>query len=315
MEFPAQVECLGDLGGLDRELHLAIGIFDGVHLGHKTVIESAVFSARRSGGVSGVLTFHPHPSRLFRPDDPKLLIMPLEEKVALLHEVGVDVVITKTFDRDFAAVEATDFLAHLRERMPRLSSVFVGENFRFGRKRAGDVDLLVETGRELGVDVFSVSRIRHNGEPISSTRIRDALTVGEIRHANDMLGYNYFARGEVEPGEKRGRRIGFPTLNLPWNPECRPAFGVYFTRVRGRGTGRWRYGVANYGVRPTVENEAPAPRLEVHVLGETELGVGSSVVVEWLRFIRPEWKFDSVDALREQIGEDREAALRMAGDG
>lgn len=311
MNVPICVDSFEALSELKGELHLAIGVFDGVHLGHKAVIESAVFSARRSGGVSGVLTFDPHPSRLFRPEDPTRLIMPIEAKTEMLHAVGVDCVICKHFDREFAAIPAEDFLASLKRAIPALKSISVGENFRFGQKRAGDVATLIESGRALGLGVFSADRIKHNGEPISSTRIRKELEDGEIVSVNDLLGYNYRAVGVVVDGAQLGRTIGFPTLNLSWQPECFPRFGVYAVHFRARGDRSWRSGVANYGVKPTVAEDA-GPTLEVHGFEPTKLTSGDTIEVEWLAFIRPEQKFDSIDALKEQIQRDCETARQLA---
>lgn len=310
MNFPVSVEDFGQLSELSGELHLAIGVFDGVHLGHKAVIESAVFSARRSGGVSGVLTFDPHPSRLFRPDDPTQLIMPIETKSEMLHGIGVDCVIRKHFDAAFAGIPAEEFLAHLKEQLPALKSIYVGENFRFGKKRAGDVSTLIDSGKALGLGVFSADRIKHNGEPISSTRIRAELQLGRIAEVNDLLGYNYTTRGEVTQGAQLGRTIGFPTLNLPWEPECLPRFGVYYVRFCKADSNEWESGVANYGVKPTVA-ENLEPSLEVHALNGTELDCGDPVIVEWLRFIRGEEKFDTVDDLKAQIEKDCAAARKF----
>jgi len=312
MQLPAHVERFDELAGLTGELHLAIGVFDGVHLGHKAVIESAVFSAQRSAGVSGVLTFNPHPSRLFRPDAPTLLMMPMEFKTSMLHTVGVDVVIQKHFDRGFASIPAEDFLGNLKAALPTLKSIYVGENFRFGKMRAGSVATLIESGNALGLGVFSVERIKHNGEPISSTRIRQDLVSGRIEAVNDLFGYNYYSNGRVVGGARLGRQIGFPTLNLPWDPECRPCFGVYHVRFRGAADQPWAFAVANYGVKPTVAEADQLPALEVHALDDTKLDCGDSIEVEWLRFIRPEQKFASVDALKLQIARDCETARGLS---
>ena len=308
MHLPAHVERFEELAGLVGELHLAIGVFDGVHLGHKAVIESAVFSAQRSGGVGGVLTFDPHPSRLFRPENPTLLMMPIKEKTSMLHAVGVDVVIRKHFDREFASIPADQFLAELKAALPSLKSIYIGENFRFGRMRAGTVATLIESGNTLGIGVFSVDRIKHNGEPISSTRIRKELEAGHIEAVNDLFGYNYFSNGTVLGGAKLGRQIGFPTLNLPWEPECLPRFGVYQVRFRSAADQPWEPAVANYGVKPTVAEANQTPALEVHALSGTPLDQGDFLEVEWLRFIRPEQKFASLDALKAQISKDCEIA-------
>jgi len=308
MHLPAHVERFEELAGLVGELHLAIGVFDGVHLGHKAVIGSAVFSAQRSGGVGGVLTFDPHPSRLFRPENPTLLMMPIKEKTSMLHAVGVNVVIRKHFDRVFASIPADQFLAELKAALPSLKSIYIGENFRFGRMRAGTVATLIESGNALGIGVFSVDRIKHNGEPISSTRIRKELEAGHIEAVNDLFGYNYFSNGTVLGGAKLGRQIGFPTLNLPWEPECLPRFGVYQVRFRSAADQPWEPAVANYGVKPTVAEANQTPALEVHALSGTPLDQGDFLEVEWLRFIRPEQKFASLDALKAQISKDCEIA-------
>lgn len=291
-------------------LHLALGMFDGVHLGHQAVIESAVHSAQRTGGQAGVLTFDPHPSTLFRPQDPTRLLQPREVKERLLAEWGVELIIFQRFTKEFASVAAADFPKMLRAHLPTLRSLHIGENFRFGKGRLGDVKVLIEACQPLGIGVFSVERIKHNGEPISSTRIRASLTEGRIDDVNELLGYNYFSLGKVIPGRQLGRTLGFPTLNLRWSPDLRPALGVYAVRVRRDNGGVWQNAVANYGLRPTVEDAAVEPLLEVHVIGETDLTANEQVKVEWLRYLRPEQKFASVDALRVQIERDKDAAQR-----
>lgn len=313
MKFPFHTERFEELKGLSEDLHLAIGMFDGVHLGHKSVIESAIFSARRSReGVSGVLTFDPHPSRLFRPESPTRLIMPINLKLKMLDTLGVDIVICKQFDHAFASIAAEDFLADLKKALPTLKSIYVGENFRFGKMRAGSVATLVESGNRLGIDTFSAERIKHNGEPISSTRIRNELESGRIETANDLLGYNYYANGKIIGGKKLGRTIGFPTLNVPWVPECRPKFGVYHIRFRSLSGSAWTPGVANYGVRPTVESISQEPLLEIHALTGTEVSQNDLIEAEWLHFIRPEQKFESVEQLKEQIAKDCERARTLS---
>lgn len=289
-------------------LHLAIGMFDGVHLGHRVVIGAAVEAARKQGGVAAVLTFFPHPSVLFRPEDPTRLIQDLPTKVAVLESLGIEVVIAESFTLKLAQIAAEAFLPWLQTQLPRLKAVYTGENFRFGHQRRGDAALLTESGRQLGIEVNSVERLTADGATVSSTRIRQHLTAGEIEAANALLGYAYFSRGKVAAGKRLGRTLGFPTLNLDWAPDLRPRFGVYAVRVRsGDGGGPAFDAVANYGLRPTVENTTQ-PKLEVHVLGECPFGAESDVIVDWLRFLRPELKFGSVEELRRQIGQDRESA-------
>jgi riboflavin kinase/FMN adenylyltransferase len=307
MKLPAQIAGLEAAALPPRPLHLAIGMFDGVHLGHRAVVEAAVQSARRAGGIAAVLTFWPHPSALFRPDEPTRLIQDASVKSRRLLDLGVDAVITQSFTLDLAAVPAESFLAWLKERLPWLEAVYVGENFRFGRGRKGDASVLVTTGRQLGISVFTAARVNLDGEPISSTRIRAQLQAGDIAAANRLLGYLYFAEGPVRGGKRLGRTLGFPTLNVPWAPELRPRFGVYAVRVSGAKSATPLPGVANYGLRPTVE-DSTEPRLEVHVLGACPFGENDFVRVEWLQFLRPEKKFAGVGELRAQIEQDRIAA-------
>lgn len=311
MKLPATVADFAEVDLAGRPLFLAIGMFDGVHLGHQAVIESAVHCAASSDGVAGVLTFHPHPSRLFRPDDPTLLLMPPNLKARRLRALGVSLLIQKEFTRDFGAIPADDFLPHLKRALPTLRSVHVGENFRFGKGRAGDIEALVVSGKQHGIGVFSAERLRWNGEAISSTRIRSCLREGQIEEANALLGYPYFAEGAIVPGEQRGRALGFPTLNFDWSPELQPRHGVYAVRVRAEKIAVLP-GVANYGLRPTF-GEAATPRLEVHVLVETTLQLGDQARVDWLAFLRDEQTFPNPDALRAQIRSDVQAARTKLG--
>lgn len=305
--FPAQISGLENAALPARPLHLAIGMFDGVHLGHRAVIDAAVQSARGSTGLGGVLTFWPHPSAVLRPENPTRLIQDAGTKSRMLVELGADVVITHGFSAELAGVAAEAFVGWLKKSLPQLTAVYVGENFRFGRARQGDVALLVQTGRQAGVRVFSAPRVNFNGEPISSTRIRALLVEGQIAAANEFLGYRYQATGRVTAGKRLGRTLGFPTLNVPWAPDLRPCYGVYAVRVSAPDGSKARPGVANYGIRPTVENTA-APRLEAHVWDDCPFDAGDEVRVEWLAFLRPERKFDGLDALRAQIEKDRQAA-------
>ncbi len=286
-----------------RAVHLAIGMFDGVHLGHRSVIEAAVQSARRSGGIAAVLTFAPHPSVLFRPDHPTQLIMDMETKAAWLHQLGVEVLIVEPFTTNYAKLAAEEFLPHLRSHLPLLAAVYVGENWRFGQGRRGDVALLIAEGRRLEIGVFSAPRVNLDGEPISSTRIRTLLSAGDVVTANRLLGHTYAARGMITAGKHLGRTIGFPTLNVAWSPGLRPKFGVYAVRVLGSKSAVALSGVANYGLRPTVE-QSTEPRLETHIFGECPFGEGDEITVEWLRFLRAEMKYSGLEQLQAQIARD-----------
>ena len=312
MSFPVQFDGLDQAVMSSRPLHLAIGIFDGVHLGHRAVIEAAVHSARRSHGQSAVLTFDPHPSVILRPDQPTRMIMTRQSKARLLGGLGVEAVITQPFTAEFAQISAEEFLPWLKSWLPHLAAIYVGENWRFGRGRAGDISFLVTEGKKHGLAVYSVPRVNLNGEPISSSRIRALIETGDVATANTMLGYVYFAEGVVTPGKQLGRTLGFPTLNISWAPDLRPRLGVYVVQVSGPKSARPLRAVANYGLRPTME-QTTEPRLEIHVLENCPFGAGDEIVAEWIHFLRPEKKFNGLNELREQIGKDRVEAEAFFG--
>ncbi len=295
-----------DILPAEAPVHLAVGMFDGVHLGHRAVIEAAVQSARRSGGLSAVLTFHPHPSAVLGGPATRLIQDP-PAKLRLLGRLGVDAVITQPFTPEFARIAAEEFLPWIKRRLPGLAGLYVGQNWRFGAGRRGDVELLVRLAKPLGLPVFSAPRVNFDGEPVSSTRVRALLEAGEIGAANALLGYSYFAEGPVVSGRRLGRTLGFPTLNLAWTPGLRPKLGVYAVRVSGPKVQAPLAAVANYGLRPTV-GESAEPRLESHILGACPFNQGDFITVEWLKFLRPEMKFGGLDELRGQIARDVEAA-------
>ena len=292
-------------------LHLAVGMFDGVHRGHQAVIRRAVEAALAAGGTAGVLTFWPHPSVVLRPASPTRVMQDPAAKAEVLRGMGVQLILSEPFSAGIAEVEAGEFVTWLRARLPGLAGLYVGENFRFGRGRRGDVALLAQTGREAGIAVVVAPPVLVDGIPVSSTRIRARLAEGEMESVAALLGRSYACRGPVVPGKRLGRTLGFPTLNLGWAPPAAPRYGVYAVRVRGA-DGAVRPAVANYGLRPTVER-ATEPRLEVHVFGECPWGEGAVLNVEWERFIRPEQAFPDVAALRSQILQDCTAARAVLG--
>ncbi|HVU35701.1 MAG TPA: riboflavin biosynthesis protein RibF [Opitutaceae bacterium] len=307
MNLPRQFSSIGSAELPPGPVHLAIGMFDGVHLGHRAVISPAVAAARQDAGTAVVLTFCPHPSAIFRPERATRLIQDSRTKARVLGRLGVQAVITERFTDEFARIEAEAFLAWLKERLPGLVAVYVGDNFRFGHKRRGNLDLLRQSGNALGIAVTGAARVAVQGEPVSSTRIRAHLEAGEIEAANALLGYSYFAAGTVTPGKRLGRTLGFPTLNVPWAPDLRPRYGVYAVRLGGAEGEVALPGVANYGVRPTVETTVE-PKLEIHVLGDCPFDAGAELTVEWRHFLRAEMKFGNVEELRTQIARDCEAA-------
>lgn len=309
MNGPLQFQGIENVALPARPLELAIGMFDGVHLGHRAVVASAVAAAKAEQGLAGVLTFWPHPSIFFRAPSPTRMILAPADKVRLLAGLGIEAIITINFTEEFALLPAEEFLPYLRRHLPQLAGVHVGDNWRFGRGRAGDSALLARDGARLGLHVASVPRVEAAGGPVSSTRIRELLTAGEVAKANELLGAPYTAHGVVVPGRQLGRTLDFPTLNLAWSPDLQPRFGVYTVRLTGGKSPAAIPGVANFGLRPTV-GDATAPRLEVHLLGECPYGPGDAVAVEWVRFLRPEAKFAGVQELQAQVFRDREAARK-----
>lgn len=296
-------------------LHMAIGMFDGVHLGHRAVIGSAIGAAKSRGGQSAVMTFTPHPSQILRPSAPTLLIQTealKEERVAAL---GVDILIWQTFTNELAGIPANDYVHRLKARFPKLASIHVGENFRYGHNRAGDISSLLASAMKENVHVISIERVRYDGDPISSTRVRNLLGDGHMEEANELLGYNYFCEGKVIHGNQLGRTIGFPTLNIEWQPQAHPLHGVYAVRVSRAGSKgeAWLPGVANFGLRPTIDKKTIIPLIETNIFGDCPFTYDDTLRVEWLHFLRPEKKFDGMASLKAQIAEDSARAKSLLG--
>lgn len=294
--------------------HLAIGVFDGVHAGHRAVLASAVAAARRAQGKVAALTFDPHPSRLLRPDQPTPLILTRAQKENRLAEAGAEQVVHQPFDAAHRDIRAEDYLSWLRGEFPRLRSLHIGENFRYGQGRRGDAARLATEGASAGIEVSVVPPVRLDGEVVSSSRIREALVAGDVALANRMLVRPYEAEGPVGNGRQLGRSLGFPTLNLRWEPELVPALGVYVAEVITAG-GVAEPAVINWGVRPTVDTATHAPLLEAHLLRPADAvpQPGELVRVRWLAWIRAERRFPDLASLRAQVERDCAAASAELG--
>jgi len=295
-------------------LHLAIGAFDGVHLGHRAVLHSARDLARQTLGQVGVLTFDPHPSRILRPQSAVPLIFNRAQKDERLTEAGAQFIHHQAFDAQHAAMEAGDFPKWLQKTFPNLQSLHVGTNFQYGRNRSGNNQTLIRDAAAIGVKVHFVEPVILENVPVSSSRIRTALTSGAISFANQMLLRPYEAEGSIITGKQIGRRIGFPTLNIDWSPELLPAFGVYAVELVTP-NGVAEPSIANWGLRPTVEAAALKPLLEIHLLRPTEAlpAHGESLRVRWLEYIRDEQKFADLSALERQISSDVQKAKIIHG--
>lgn len=289
---------------------LAIGQFDGMHLGHASVILSAVRIAREKGMQSAVMTFHPHPKEVMRKGDYEGYLTPLRDKEDILAEMGVDVLYVVEFNEEFSHLTPEQFVHDLLFPLQTRTAV-VGFDFRFGHKGAGDEQML----RSLGSNEMAVETVPPfllNGEKVSSSLIRGLLKRGEMDEASQWLGRPYSIRGTVIHGEKRGRTIGFPTANLELTDHyVAPAKGVYAVRVyHGEQSLR---GVMNLGVKPTFHDSGMKPTFEVHVLDFEGHLYDEELKVELVHYIREERKFDSIDALISQIREDALTAARLLG--
>jgi riboflavin kinase/FMN adenylyltransferase len=284
-------------------LHLALGVFDGVHLGHQAVIAKAVAAAARSGGTAGVLTFDPYPLRVLAPEKaPKRLLASLDHKAQILDELGVGFLLALPFDHHRAAQEAEDFVREIIAA--GVKTIAVGEDWKFGRARKGDVQLLSALAGSLGFALETTPPVMMDGERISSTRIRQSIRDGRLDVAAKMLGRPYTVAGRVVEGRKLGRQLGFPTANVEPGEEQFPPDGVWAVRIRvGE---QFLGGVANLGVRPTVDGASRS--LEVHLFDFTGDLYGRGIEVEFLQFLRGEKKFGSLDELKEAIRADADAA-------
>ncbi|MBK1832820.1 bifunctional riboflavin kinase/FAD synthetase [Roseibacillus ishigakijimensis] len=293
---------LEDLPSVEEPLALALGVFDGIHLGHQEVMARAKTQAGAAGGLAGVVTFEPHPVQVLAPERaPRRLLASLAHKERLLAELGLDLMVVVAFDEEFAAREAEDFLAQLAQA-PRLRALAMGQDWRFGKERRGNVALLEKFGQEQGVAIEAVPAVMKAGERISSTRIRQALRDGNLAAAEEMLGRQYSILGTVSQGRQLGRTLGFPTANVVPQGEQLPPDGVWVVQTRTDGEA-WRGGVANLGHRPTLEAEEERV-LEVHLLDWQGDLYDQELEVRFLRQLRPEQKFTGLDALQKQIARD-----------
>ena len=292
--------------GLDefspKDPALALGTFDGLHLGHQQVIRGAVTRAREIGGQSVAVTFEPHPLEVLRPSPEPVLLTTVEERLALLSGLGVDVTLVLPFDPAFSQTSARVWMDEILGERLRARAVFVGSSYTFGYRREGSAQRLVEWGRARGVDVTLVPAVLIDGEPVSSSRIRGALREGLVDEAARLLGRRYALRGRVTSGEGRGRTIGFPTANLAVDSPRKilPHVGVYATivEVGGRRFG----GATNVGRRPTFGGTEIS--IETYLLEFSGDLIGEPMTLEFVGRIREEHAFPGAEALSRQIGRD-----------
>ena len=295
------MEVLHDLASLQSlrgPVYLAIGIFDGVHRGHQALIEEAKADAAKTGGTAVVMTFEPHPMMFFQRAEPPLRLSSPLHKELLLKRQGVTHLAVLPFEAARAGQTAEEFVEDLRKACHPLGGIVVGADWKFGKGRGGNVDLLKQLG---GFEVDGIPAVSIDGEVISSTAIRLAVARGDLAFAEKALGRAYAVLGKVVPGQRMGQKLGFPTANIDAAGLQLPPDGVYAVRVR---IGDKVFnGIANLGIRPTFSHDNQRV-LEVHLLEFEGDLYGMDVEVEFLRLVRGEKKFDSVDDLRDQIERD-----------
>ena len=277
---------------------LAIGNFDGLHLGHQALLSKLTQVAKTQHLISAVITFEPHPREFFTPESAPTRLCSLREKLEHFAAAGVERVYVCRFNQSFAKVTADEFMQNILRHALNTQAVLVGEDFRFGAKRAGSIQDFVQSGFNLiSLPQVDSSQGNNEGTRVSSTRVRMALAAGNLQEASSLLGRPYSMSGKVVHGAKRGRELGYPTANVHMRHE-RPALsGVYAVKLDGLPS------VANLGIRPTIVG-VPKLLLEVNVLDFSEDLYGQHVRVEFLHKIRDEMKFDNLDALKTQIGKD-----------
>ena len=288
-----------ELAALNLPVHWAMGFFDGVHRGHQQVIESA----DTPGALRGVLTFSGHPLAVLAPQRQPRLITPLAvQKQALLVESGVEVLLELTFTPELAAMEPQDFLEALRQACP-MAGISVGRNWHFGKGGVGNAAFVEAYAASHGLRACVQDMAEYEGERICSSRIRQVLEAGNLPAAEAMLGHAFSVAGVVEHGQHLARQLGFPTANIEVHPQAvLPPAGVY--EVQGMVDGSLRRGIANLGLRPTIQETRKVVRLEMHLPGWQGDLYGCLLCVELRRFLRPERRFSSVEELRSQIAAD-----------
>ncbi|MFN9849279.1 MAG: bifunctional riboflavin kinase/FAD synthetase [Alphaproteobacteria bacterium] len=301
-----------DLEVVDRGASVAMGRFDGVHLGHQQVIALAADAARDLGAPLGVITFDPHPRVYFRPDEPAFHLMQPEQQARALEKLGVDMLYVLPLDAELAGMTDREFAAQVLHEGLGARHVSVGFDNSFGKGRTGTPDTMAAYGREMGFGVSVAAPFGdETGDKFSSTAVRDALRDGKPEVAAEILGRPFAIEGPVQRGRQLGRKLGFPTANVALADYVTPRFGVYATRTR-LSDGRELAGVANIGVNPTVHG-VTAPLLEVWLFDFDEDIYDRIIETDLIAFLRPEEKFDSLEIMTEQVMADAQAARALLG--
>jgi riboflavin kinase/FMN adenylyltransferase len=302
-----------DLDASEKGAVIALGNFDGLHRGHQAVIKAAQEIAKAENAPMGIGLFRPHPFRFFKPDAPPFRLMTPAIRAEVMSELGVERLYEIPFTTDLRDMDDIAFVEEVLHQGLGIRHVVVGEDYGFGKNRCGDVESLKRICGERGIGVTPMKPVglHHLYGKYGSTEIRKALQAGDVFHAQHMLSRPWIVDGIVSKGEQRGRTINFPTANLDFGDLVRPKFGVYCVEVRLEGETKWRPAVANTGNRPTVGGEEA--RLEVHLLDFYRDIYGQHIAVRFRSFIRPEQKFESFEALKDQIAKDANGARAIFG--
>jgi riboflavin kinase/FMN adenylyltransferase len=285
-----------------KKTFLTVGNFDGLHLGHQALIKKMVAEAKRASAHSAVITFVNHPAQVIRPQHCPLRITPNAQRIRLFEALGVDELYMLEFSTEFSGQTTVDFLNHLSESL-HINKILMGHDAAIGKNREGDFAHMVRLGEKLHFTVEEFPAVAEDGKIVSSTLIRKAIAEGNLGAASHLLGRAYSIEGKVVPGEGNGKQIGFPTANIDVSGLCVPPVGVYGVSVRIDGEGKLHKGIANLGCAPTVKNFASL-LLEVHLFDWNKSLYYQTIEVIFERFLRPEMKFPSVEALVEQIKKD-----------
>lgn len=303
------IRTASELNAGDRKVCVAIGMFDGVHLGHQQVIRQTLTDAEQHEALAVVITFDKHPNAVVAPNRVPALIYSLPQKLSAIAALGVDTTWLIAFDEAFSRQTGEEFVRALVRDFGHLSSVCVGATFTFGYKRSGNVALLRKLGADLGFTVHGLSAVALDGEVISSTRIRDAIKDGRLDAASQMLGRGYSIAGTVVKGDQVGRKLGFPTANLDVAGLLIPPGGVYAAHALIQG--RVHRAVLNIGIRPTLRDAMPQLRVEAHLPGFSGDLYGQELELSFVGKLRDEQKFPTLDDLRGQIARDIANAQRL----
>jgi riboflavin kinase/FMN adenylyltransferase len=287
---------------------VALGNFDGFHLGHQAVVGRAVQRGAHERRPVIVATFDPHPVRHFKPDLPPFRLTTLDQRERLFAHAGADAMLVFKFDGTLASTSAEEFVSALIAERIGAAAVVTGDDFGFGKGRAGNVQVLAELSTRHGIAAEAVAPVHLNGERVSSGRIREALQAGDPGAATRLLTRPFAIEGVVEPGDKRGRELGYPTANLKLANYLRPAYGIYAVRMRV-GEDSDHPGVASLGIRPTFE--PPVELLEAHAFDVDEDLYGRTIEVDLVSYIRPEKKFDDLEALTAEMRADEAEARQL----